>query len=97
MTEYTWIGWGRDGKCIPIPGEALATFECVHCERIITAESDPEQACPYPKGRYSDALRVGGGASPEQSIPSLPLSKLNPSNSSTIPAQTNHPTNLENP
>ena len=39
-TEYTWIGWGRPGKCTPIPGEALATFECLHCERIITAESE---------------------------------------------------------
>lgn len=46
MTEYTWTGWGRDGKCTPVPGESLGIFECLACERIITPESEPEADCP---------------------------------------------------
>ena len=58
MTEYTWTGWARPGKCIPIPSDRLAEFECVHCERIITPESDPEQDCPYPDGPFKPRREV---------------------------------------
>lgn len=48
MSAYIWTGWGRPGKCVPIPGEALGTFECLHCERIITLASNPEEDCKKP-------------------------------------------------
>jgi hypothetical protein len=66
MAEYTWTGWGRPGKCTPIPGEALVTFECLHCERIITAESDPEQDCPKANISHRHTAHNDGQKASEQ-------------------------------
>lgn len=44
--EPEWTGWcRRRGQCTPMPGEALLTYECAHCSREITAESDPDRHC----------------------------------------------------
>lgn len=60
MTIYTWIGWGRPGKCVPIPGEAIGTFECLSCERLITPESNPEEDCPKYRKPLTRTLPVAG-------------------------------------
>lgn len=38
-------------QCLPVPGESLGSFECAHCGRDITTESDPEAKCAKPYRR----------------------------------------------
>lgn len=59
MADHVWTGWGRKGKCIPIPSDRLAEWECFHCERpIIPGASDPDEDCPYPDGPFKPRREV---------------------------------------
>lgn len=42
--DYVWTGWGRPGRCLPVDGESVGSYECAFCEREITRDMTLEQA-----------------------------------------------------
>jgi len=56
MTDIKWSGWTGPDQCLPVPGEALGSFECFQCGREITAASDPEAKCakPYRRTKFHE-------------------------------------------